>query len=170
VEPVATFWGTNTIRTLRPRSAPMASNIRSLPGATAHSANPPTTLISQSHGFLVVSRHRNRGQLYRSGADHSRWAPLVPVLWPTTLNQARLQVFPCSCLAMTCHCSVLHASNANPQRPVARHGACDQLRANTTNPFAGITTLAEARNPCRGGPDAPIPPPLPATIGLTQLS
>lgn len=56
------------------------------------------------------------------------------------------------------------------QRPVARHCARDQLRANTTNPFAGITTLAEAWNPCRGGPDASIPPPLPATIGLTQLS
>ena len=45
-----------------------------------------------------------------------------------------------------------------------------QLRANTTNPFAGMTIFAEAWNPCSGAPDALIAPPLPATVGLTQLS
>jgi hypothetical protein len=43
-------------------------------------------------------------------------------------------------------------------------------RANTTTPFAGITTLAEAGKPCSGPPDAETPPPLPATTGLTKLS
>jgi hypothetical protein len=42
--------------------------------------------------------------------------------------------------------------------------------ANTTKPLAGMTMFAEARKPCSGGPDAKMPPPLPATIGFTQLS
>jgi len=43
-------------------------------------------------------------------------------------------------------------------------------RAKTTIPFAGITTFADAAKPCSGPPDAEIPPPFPATTGLTQLS
>jgi hypothetical protein len=45
-----------------------------------------------------------------------------------------------------------------------------QVRANTTKPLAGITMFADAWKPCSGGPDTLIPPPLPATIGFTQLS
>jgi len=43
-------------------------------------------------------------------------------------------------------------------------------RANTTKPLAGITIALDALKPCSGPPDATIAPPLPATIGLTQLS
>src|SRR6516164_155389 len=45
-----------------------------------------------------------------------------------------------------------------------------QLSAKTTTPFAGMTMLAEAGKPCIGTPEATMPPPFPATIGLTQLS
>jgi hypothetical protein len=45
-----------------------------------------------------------------------------------------------------------------------------QACAKTTKPFAGMTMLAEAGRPCMGESDATVPPPLPATIGLTQLS
>ena len=53
--------------------------------------------------------------------------------------------------------------SSNPS--VATH-----VRAKTTKLFAGITMFAEVPNPCSGGPDAKIPPPLPATIGFTQSS
>ena len=43
-------------------------------------------------------------------------------------------------------------------------------RAKTTKPLAGITMVAEQGRPCVGGPSAFTPDPLPATIGLTQLS
>jgi S-adenosylmethionine:tRNA ribosyltransferase-isomerase len=43
-------------------------------------------------------------------------------------------------------------------------------RANTSSPFAGITIDADAGNPCAGPPSANTCPPLPAAIGLTQLS
>ena len=43
-------------------------------------------------------------------------------------------------------------------------------RENTTMPLAGMTMLAELGKPCRAGPFAVMLPPLPAAIGLTQLS
>src|SRR6266851_7078972 len=44
-----------------------------------------------------------------------------------------------------------------------------QPRVKTTMPFAGMTMLAEAGKPCIGASEATMPPPFPATIGLTQL-
>ena len=43
-------------------------------------------------------------------------------------------------------------------------------RANTKSPFAGMTISADVGKPCIGSPPANTPPPLPATIGFTQLS
>ena len=54
--------------------------------------------------------------------------------------------------------------------PVDFRSCAVQLRAKTTKPFAGITTFAEAMKLCNGGPDARMPPALPATIGFTNLS
>lgn len=64
--------------------------------------------------------------------------------------------------------------DSSPKR-VASHRKRDQPQfsyacAKTTNPLAGMVIAAEVENPCMGGPDATIPPPLPATTGFGKLS
>lgn len=60
---------------------------------------------------------------------------------------------------------------ARPETAGYSHGSTQpSSREKTTMPLAGMTMAAEQGNPCIGGPLASTLPPLPATMGFTQLS
>src|SRR5262245_34190717 len=68
--------------------------------------------------------------------------------------------------------STMRADMPPPPPPFDPIDGRDQplSRAKTRTPFAGMVIQAELGRPWRGGPSAEIPPPLPAAIGLNQLS
>ena len=90
----------------------------------------------------------------------TRMRPLVPARWASAALA----------LLDDMHRHRLRRAALHLPPPGQERGPSDQTRAKTTNPFAGMTMFADAPNPCIGGPDATMPPPLPATDGLTQFS